>query len=70
MPRLSMTADEVLKERVRTSGVVRRVGERQNVFIAPYRETFLCAKGGIGQLLTQTLSEIGPPFHIAGEGKA
>ncbi len=65
-----MTVDEVLKERIRAGRVVRRVRERQDVFIAPYWKTFLSAKGSIGQLLTQALSEIGPAFLIISEGKA
>ncbi|OSM08494.1 hypothetical protein MAIT1_04666 [Magnetofaba australis IT-1] len=64
---LAGVANEILQERVRAGGVVRRVGERQNVFVGPHRESLDPAEFGILQLLPQQAQEMVPPGFIAGK---
>src|SRR5262249_50663681 len=58
------------KERVRTSGIERGIGECQNVLVLPDREPLDLAKRRMFELLPQLLQEVGSPSLVVRERPA
>src|SRR5690554_3998264 len=65
--RFSIVLDEIGQKRVRAGGVVRRVGQRENILVRADWESLDTAELSVLQLLAQDAEEVLPPCLVVRE---